>query len=80
VKRTAQTPRIKRDTTDLVRILGELPTNPLPWASVLRMVIPFVARLGIRYTLQKVGRSLGEEKVNALTDTIMGIISEVLER
>ena len=78
LKKSAQTTRIKRDTADLERILRELPENPMPWGAVLRMVLPFVARLGVRYALQKVSRSLSEEKVNTLTDTILGVITEAL--
>lgn len=72
--------KIKREEAELDVLLTMLPDNPLPWASVLGIVGPIVARLAVRYALKKLARGLAEEKVNAIgtavADKIAGIIAK----
>ena len=78
MKKTANDAKIARETEDLGAILRELPTNPIPWAAVLRIAAPFVARLAVRIALKKVGRSLSEDKVNAVAGSVSAVIRAVL--
>jgi len=71
--------RIEREIEDLQRLLKLLPQNPIPWLPVVKIIAPVLVRLAIRITLKKMSRSLGEAKVNAIVDTVSGLIDTMLE-
>lgn len=79
-RRSANDAKIFREIADLKAILADLPENPIPWASVLRIVAPFVARLAIRMALKKAKRDMSEDKVNAIAGGVSAVLRTVLGR
>jgi len=72
--------KIAREEADLAVLLGTLPENPIPWATLLRIVAPILARLAVRYGLKKVKRSLSEDKVNAIGKSVGDMVSGILDK
>lgn len=72
--------KIRREEAELAVLLTMLPDNPIPWASVLGIVAPIVARLAVRYALKKLARGLGEDKVNAIATTIADKIAAIIAK
>lgn len=71
--------RIEREEQDLARLLQELPTNPIAWASVVKLVAPIVARLAIRYALRRLHRGMSEDKVNQIAGLVGDRIRDLLK-
>lgn len=78
MKRSANDAKITREIEDLKAILADLPGNPIPWAAVIRIVAPFIARLAVRMALKKAKRNMSEDKVNAIASGVSGILRSVL--
>jgi len=71
--------KLDREARMLTLLLHELPLNPIPWVTVIRLVAPVIARLAVRMVLKKVSRSLAEDKVNAIGDAVSDSINLILE-
>jgi len=80
MKRSSNDAKIAREVADLKAILSDLPQNPIPWAAVLRITAPFIARLAVRMALKKVGRGLSEDKVNSVAGSVSAIVRAVLSQ
>jgi len=80
MKKTANLTAIAREEADLAHLLASLPANPVPWAAIVRLIAPLVARLAIRYALKRLKRSLSEEKVTAAGDAVGKFISNIIEK
>lgn len=72
--------KIARETKDLERALLQLPDNPIPWPAVLAIVAPVLARLAIRLALKKVARSMSEERVNTIGDSVADTVGDIIAR
>lgn len=72
--KSRNTAEIAQETADLMLVLRSMPDNPVPWAAVVRMVTPFIARLAIRYALRRMGKNLSQDKINAISRAIKGIV------
>jgi hypothetical protein len=57
-----------------------LPSNPIGWQPVIRLVAPIVARLAIRYALKKVKRSMSEDKVNLVAKGVGSWIGAMIDK
>ncbi|MBA7556661.1 hypothetical protein ES705_49377 [subsurface metagenome] len=77
-KRSANDAKIAREIADLKAILADLPGNPIPWAAVLRIAAPFIARLAVRMALKKAKRDMSEDKVNAIAGAVSAVLRTVL--
>lgn len=75
-----QTEMIQRELEGLEAIIDGLPTNPIPWAAVIKMIAPFLIRMAIRAVLRKTKRSLAEDKVNTLARGISGLVGGIIDR
>ena len=75
---TASQSKIAIEEAQLRATLANMPDNPIPWASLLRIVAPIVTRLAVRYTLKKVKRGMADDKVKAVSDTITELIDSML--
>lgn len=79
-KGAANTQKIKREERDLASLLESLPLNPIPWAVVVRLVAPIVARLAVRYALKRLRRGMSEEKVNTIGRNTADFVAGIVER
>lgn len=80
MKKTANDSKIERERAELDTLLRTLPLNPIPWATVVTILAPIVARLAIRYALKKIDRSLSEDKVNAIGNQVGAFIGAIIGR
>lgn len=72
--------KIARERQDLEMLLDTLPSNPIPWAGVVRLVTPLVARLAVRYALKKAGRALSEDRVNIIGRQVGDFIGDIIAK
>lgn len=79
-KKGSNDAKIERELKELDALLGGLPLNPIPWATVITILAPIVARLAVRYALKKAKRSLSEEKVNAIGNQVGTFIGDIIAR
>lgn len=80
-KRTrANDARIVREEEALATTLAELPTNPIPWASVITIVAPILARLAVRYALKRTNRTMSDDKVNAVARSAAGLVAGIIAK
>ena len=66
MKKTANVDKIRRERDDLTTLLESLPSNPIAWLPVIKIVAPIIARLAVRMALKRLRRDLSEEKVNQI--------------
>lgn len=78
MKVPANTEKIRREEKDLANLLENLPLNPIPWAAVIRLVAPIVARLAVRYALKKLKRGMSEDKVTAIGSQIADTVARIV--
>jgi len=76
----SNTAKIRREEADLNRILEALPDNPIPWVQVVTLVAPIIARLAVRYALKRIDKSMGEERVNTVGDSVATFIGDIIKR
>lgn len=69
-KKAGNQVRIEREERDLAAIFTTLPRNPIPWAAVVQLVAPIVARLAVRYALKRLKRGMSEQRVNEVADLV----------
>ena len=74
----SNTAKIEREMGDLGNILLLMPDNPIGWINLIRLVAPLVARLGARYALKRAKRSLSEDKVNAIGNSVADFIATII--
>ena len=80
-KRKAEnTVKIERELATLDTVLTTLPSNPIPWLTVLSIVAPVISRLAVRYALKRLQRGMSEEKVNRIADQVATHIKEVIKK
>ena len=72
--------KIERERADLERLLSSLSLNPIPWATIVTVLGPIIARLAVRYALKKTGRSLSEDKVNAIGNQVGSFIGDIIKK
>lgn len=72
--------KITREEGDLASLLSMLPGNPVPWAAIIRLLAPIVARLAVRYALKRVKRGMAEDKVNAIGRRVGAFVSDIIEK
>lgn len=72
--------KIAQDTQDLRNILESMPPNPVPWAVVIRLVAPIVARLAVRMALKKIDRGMSDTRVKAVTDSVATVVRVATEK
>lgn len=70
---------IQSEMAEIAVILGALPANPIPWAAVLKIVAPVVARLAVRVAMKKIARGISDEKLQATTKTVADYISDIIK-
>lgn len=61
---------IVREEQELELLLDSLPENPIPWATVVQLIAPLVARLAVRYGLRRAKRGLSEERISAIANLV----------
>jgi len=76
----SNTAKIAREEQDLANMLALLPDNPIDWVMVLRLVGPIIARLAVRYALKRAKRTLSEEKVNAIGNSVADFIGAIIKK
>lgn len=79
-RKSERTCRVEQEEGELRTILAELPENPVPWLSVVRIVAPLIARLAVRYALKRAKRGMSEEKVTAVSEQVTSLISGVVRK
>ena len=79
-KKSGNDSKIERELADLKRTLENLPANPIPWAQVIAILAPMVARLAVRYALKRTARGLSEDKVTAIGDRVGNFISGIVTK
>lgn len=72
--------KIKREEGDLAALLNSLPLNPIPWALVVSLLAPIVARLAVRYALKKLDRGMSEDKVNTIGRGVADFVGGIVTR
>lgn len=77
-KRRSNDSKIVRETGDLTAMLLLFPDNPIPWAAVISVVAPVVARLAVRMALKRLDRGLSEEKVNQIGSQVGKLIRDIV--
>lgn len=80
MKKRANDSKLERERADLERLVGSLPLNPIPWATVVQVLAPIVARLAVRYVLKKTDRSLSEDKVNQIGNQVGSFIGSIIAK
>lgn len=80
MKKTANDSKIEREKGELSTLLLALPLNPIPWATVVTVLAPIVARLAVRWALKKTDRSLSEDKVNAIGNQAGAFIGGIIAK
>lgn len=78
-RKSTNTAKIEREEKELKAILTGLPSNPIPWGVVIKMVAPIIARLAVRYALKRLKRGMSEERVNKVADLVGDRISEIID-
>lgn len=78
-RKTSNDAKIYREISTLKDIVEALPPNPIPWAAVVRLVAPVVARLAVRLVLKKTKRSLSEDKVNTIASAVADTIATIVK-
>lgn len=79
-KKTANMSKIEREEETLASVLALMPDNPIPWASVVRLVAPVIARLAVRYALKRLKRNIAEDKVNLIGKATGDFVSGIVEK
>ena len=78
-KKTPTRVKVEREEKALKETLEALPTNPILWGNLLRIVAPLIARLAVRYALKRVKRGMSEAKVEDVTEAVAGLVRRVIE-
>jgi len=79
-KKSQNTVKIERELSDLEALLLTLPSNPVDWVLVVKLVAPFIARLAVRYALKKTKRGMSEEKVNTIGEAVGNFIAGIIAK
>lgn len=72
--------KIAREEQDLANVLALLPDNPVDWMMVVRLIGPIIARLAVRYALKRAKRSLSEDRVNAIGNSVAAFIGNIIKK
>ena len=79
-KGAANRAKIAREESDLKVLLQQLPTNPIQWLTVVKIVGPLIARLAVRYALKRLKRDMSEERVNTIGEAVAGFVEGAVKR
>jgi len=76
-----QTQKIAQAAADLDRALDAAGAhNPSVWFPIIRFIAPFVARIAIRYTLRKMGRTTSNKNIESAVNAVDGILVRIKDR
>lgn len=72
--------KIKREEADLSVLMLSLKDNPIPWAVVVRVTAPIIARLAVRYAMKRLKRGMSEERVTRIGQETGDFIASIIEK
>ncbi|MBA7716473.1 hypothetical protein ES703_125546 [subsurface metagenome] len=73
-----QTQKIAREVKQLDSVLDAIGAhNPSEWLPIIKTVAPFIARIGIRYVLRRIGKTTSEGNIEGAIDFVRAVLNRI---
>ena len=73
-----QSLKISREVKELEAVLEVIKTtNPVDWLPIVKMVAPFIARIGIRYVLRKMSKTTSDSNIEGAVGLVRGVLDRI---